>query len=98
MTWVLGWPGPIPLLWNSLSRFMIHLPKYLPLLVGFACSLAVTALAQEEKDEPLDNFDGSNREITVADPEAQKEKEASESGSGKILWGSYRKIRSRKAK
>lgn len=66
---------------------MIHLPKYFPLLLGFACSLAVAGLAQEEIDDPLDNFDGSNKEITVADPEAQTEKEASESGSGKISLG-----------
>lgn len=66
---------------------MIHLPKYFPLLLGFAFSLAVTALAQEEKDDPLDNFDGTNREITEADPEAQTEKEESESGSGKISLG-----------
>ncbi len=66
---------------------MIHLPKYFLFLLGFACSLAVTVLAQEEIDDPLDNFDGSNKEITVADPEAQTEKEESESGSGKISLG-----------
>ena len=66
---------------------MIHLPKYFLFLLGFACSLAVTVLAQEEIDDPSDNFDGSNKEITVPDPEAQTEKEESESGSGKISLG-----------
>lgn len=66
---------------------MIHLPKYFLFLLGFACSLAVTVLAQEEIDDPSNNFDGSNKEITVPDPEAQAEKEESESGSGKISLG-----------
>ena len=49
--------------------------------------MAVTVLAQEEIDDPSNNFDGSNKEITVPDPEAQAEKEESESGSGKISLG-----------
>ncbi len=66
---------------------MIHLPKHFPLLLGFACCLAFMALAQEAKDDPLDNFDGSKKEITAANPEAQKGKKASESGSGQISLG-----------
>ena len=66
---------------------MIHFSKHFPLLLGFACCLAFMALAQEEKKDPLDNFDGSKKEITVANPEAQKGTEASESGSGQISLG-----------
>lgn len=87
MMWVLGSQGPIQSLWNSISRFMIHFSKHFPLLLGFACCLAFMALAQEEKKDPLDNFDGSKKEITVANPEAQKGTEASESGSGQISLG-----------
>lgn len=49
------------------------------------------ALAQDEKDDPLTNFDGSKKELTEPDPDAQKGKKASESGSGNISLGELSK-------
>ena len=70
---------------------MIQLLKYFLKLLGFYSCLTFAAVAQEEKDDPLNNFDGSNQEITEADPEAQKDKVEGESGSGKVSLGELSK-------
>ncbi len=70
---------------------MIQLLKYFLKLLGFYSCLAFAAVAQEEKDDPLNNFDGSKQEITEADLEAQNDKVEEESGSGNVSLGELSK-------
>ena len=69
---------------------MIHLHKFIPLLVGFTCALAFTALAQD-RDDPLSNFDGSKKEITKVDSESESENDRNESDSGSVSLGELSK-------
>ena len=60
-------------------------------LLTILAAIPLFMMAQEKKDDPLENFDGSKTEITEVDPDAEKSEEAEDSGSGKISLGELSK-------
>jgi len=56
-------------------------------LLAFLMVLPLLILAQEKKDDPLENFDGSKVESTEVDPDAEKTEDKEDPGSGKISLG-----------
>ena len=62
--------------------------RWKPLLAALlAVPLFLFAQEEKKKDDPLENFDGSKAESTEVDPEAEKNKELEDPGSGKISLG-----------
>ena len=62
--------------------------RWKPLLAALlAVPLFLLAQEEKKKDDPLENFDGSKAESTEVDPEAEKNKELEDPGSGKISLG-----------
>jgi hypothetical protein len=57
------------------------------LVALIALPLFLFAQEEKKKDDPLENFDGSKAEATELDPEAEKNKEQEDPGSGKISLG-----------
>lgn len=49
------------------------------------------AQAEQKKDDPLQNFDGSKAESTEVDPDAETKEEMEDPGSGKISLGELSK-------
>jgi hypothetical protein len=52
--------------------------------LGILIILPLLMIAQEKKDDPLENFDGSKAESTQVDPDTEKTEDP---GSGKISLG-----------
>ena len=61
------------------------------LAVLLALPLFLFAQEQKKKDDPLENFDGSKAESTEVDPEAEKNKDQEDPGSGNISLGELSK-------
>ncbi|MCZ6671673.1 MAG: hypothetical protein O7C75_01915 [Verrucomicrobia bacterium] len=61
--------------------------KHFAQLLAVITCCQFLASAQEKKDNPIENFDGSNKEITEVDPEAKNDESTDESGSGKVSLG-----------
>lgn len=66
---------------------MIPAPDIKLLVTLSLVALPLLILAQEKRDDPLENFDGSKVESTEVNPEARKTEQEGESGSGKISLG-----------
>ena len=65
--------------------------KKLMMLVAMWIVVSWFALAQEKKEDPLDNFDGSKEKLIEIDPDQKENETEEDSGTGKISLGELSK-------